>query len=98
MIDSAARRGRGGAGETVSATAARSGPVPPGLQVFHLLGRERIQDDVEGGQLQAGDLDVDLLRNVVDALDEIPVLGGKVLGGEGRVESGGLACNPSRRS
>jgi len=50
-----------------TATIDRSRPVLPGGEVLGLLGRERVEDDVQGRQLEPGHFHVDRLRDVVDA-------------------------------
>jgi len=59
-----------------------SRPVLPGAEVFHLLGRERVEDDVQGSQLEPGHFDVDRLGHVVYAVGELGVLAAQVLRAE----------------
>lgn len=55
----------------------------PGVEVSGLFVRELVDVDVHGGEFEAGDLVVDLLRHGVDlALEAAGVLD-RVLGGEG---------------
>jgi len=56
--------------------------VSPGAQVLGLFGRERIENDAEGRELEPGHLHVDLLGDVVDAVGEILMLAAQVLGAE----------------
>src|SRR5919197_4285397 len=70
------------------------GAVTPGRQVRLLLARERVDLDADRGELEPGDLEVDLARHHVDlSLERLALLhhelGGERLVGEAHVHDGG---------